>query len=60
MPKTIRKLCPKNHNRFIADCKHGQHCLNCEQPNAPIAKDDTPNHIKDALHELLKIYSNTP
>ena len=59
MSKTIRKLCPKDYAWFIADCDFGQDCSNCELENASLAEDDVSNSVKDALHELLKIYSSS-
>jgi len=56
---TIRKLCPKDYAWFIADCDFGGDCEKCELDNAPLAEDDIPNSVKDALNELIKIYGDS-
>jgi len=54
---SIRKLCPKNYAWYIADCDFGQNCENCELEDAPINDKELPNRAKDAIHDLIKIYT---
>lgn len=59
MPRTIRKLCLKNYPWFIDMCDVEINCSDCELENATIEEGDIPNSVKDALHQLIKLYGSS-
>ena len=54
----IRKLCPKNYEWYIDDCPHFPSCIMCNLAKKEPEEDDIPNEAKDAINQLIKLYSN--